>query len=49
MQASDRKAFVELSNLARILSGIEQIKKEQKEANRKIEFVKRKMQENAAD
>lgn len=49
MQANDRKAFVELSNLARILSGIEQIKKEQKEANRKIEFVKRKMQENTAD
>jgi len=47
MQSNDRKAFVELSNLARILSGIEQIKKEQKEANRKIEFVKRKMQESA--
>lgn len=46
MQSNDRKAFVELSNLARILSGIEQIKKEQKEANRKIEFVKRKMQES---
>lgn len=43
MQSNDRKAFVELIHLARILSGIEEIKKEQKEANLKIDFVKRKM------
>ncbi|MGP1476778.1 MAG: hypothetical protein ACTTJK_04870 [Phocaeicola sp.] len=43
MQLNDRKALVELTNLARVLSGIEEIKKEQKEANLKIEFVKRKM------
>lgn len=43
MSPTDRKAFVELIHLARILSGIEEIKKEQKEANLKIEFVKRKM------
>ena len=45
MQPNDVKAIAELSNLARILSGIEEIKKEQKEANLKIQFVTRKMEE----
>lgn len=45
MRASDRKAIAELSELARVLSSITQIKKEKQEANLKIEFVERKMQE----
>ena len=47
MQKSDRKAIVELAELARILSGMEEIRKQQKEANLKIQFVTRKMQEAA--
>lgn len=46
MPVSDRKAIVELSRLARILSGMEEIEKAQKEARLKIDFVKRKMEEN---
>lgn len=45
MQPNDRKAIAELSRLARILSAMEQIRKDKKEANLKIEFVTRKMQE----
>ena len=45
MQPNDRKAIAELSELAKILSAMEQIRKEQKEARLKIEFVTRKMQE----
>ena len=45
MQKNDRKAVVELTNLARILSGMEEIRKQQKEANLKIQFVTRKMEE----
>ena len=45
MQKNDRKAIVELTELARILSGMEEIRKQQKEANLKIQFVTRKMQE----
>ena len=45
MQKNDRKAFVELTELARILSGMEEIRKQQKEANLKIQFVTRKMEE----
>lgn len=48
MYANDIKAIAELSGLARVLSSIEEIKKEQKEANLKIRFVTRKMQESAA-
>ena len=48
MYAKDIKAIAELSGLARVLSSIEEIKKEQKEANLKIRFVTRKMQEGAA-
>ena len=47
MQKNDRKAIVELTELARILSGMEEIRKQQKEANLKIQFVTRKMQEAA--
>lgn len=49
MQPSDRKAIAELSDLARVLSAMEQIKKEQKEARLKIEFVTRKMQEEKTE
>lgn len=45
MQPNDVKAIAELSELARILTGIEEIKKEQKEANLKIQFVTRKIEE----
>lgn len=42
---SDRKAIASVYELSRLLSSIEQIRKEIKEANLKIEFVKRKMAE----
>lgn len=45
MQPNDRKAFAQLTELAKVLSAMEQIRKEQKEARLKIEFVTRKMQE----
>lgn len=47
MQKNDRKAIVELTELARILSGMEEIRKQQKEANLKIQFVTRKIEEAA--
>ena len=48
MQKNDRKAIVELTELARILSGMEEIRKQQKEANLKIQFVTRKIEEAKA-
>ena len=45
MQKSDRKAIAALTDLARILSGMEEIRKQQKEANLKIQFVTRKIEE----
>ena len=45
LQRNDRKAIVELMELSRILSGMEEIRKQQKEANLKIQFVTRKMEE----
>ena len=45
IQKNDRKAIVELTELARILSGMEEIRKQQKEANLKIQFVTRKIEE----
>ena len=45
MQKTDRKAIVELVELARILSGMEEIRKQQKEASLKIQFVSRKIEE----
>ena len=46
MHPNDRKAIVELVELAKILSSMEQIRQEQKEARLKIEFVTRKIQED---
>ncbi|MDL2213164.1 hypothetical protein LJC29_04270 [Bacteroides sp. OttesenSCG-928-N06] len=46
MNATDRKAAAELYGLSQILSSIEQIKAEKKEANLKIEFVKRNMEKS---
>ena len=48
MHSNDVKAVVALTGLARVLSAIEEIKKEQKEANLKIKFVTRKMEESQA-
>ena len=45
MTPADRQALAGVYELAQILSSITQIKKEMEEANLKIEFVKRKMQE----
>ena len=45
MQKNDRKAIVEMVELARILSGMEEIRKQQKEANLNIQFVTRKIEE----
>jgi hypothetical protein len=45
MEKNDRKAIAELTGLARILSGMEEIRKQQKEANLKIQFVTRKIEE----
>lgn len=45
MSANDRKAVAEIYELAQILSSIERIKGEIKEANLKIEFVTRKIKE----
>ena len=49
MEKNDRKAIVELTGLARILSGMEEIRKQQKEANLKIQFVTRKMEESKGE
>ena len=48
MQKTDRKAIVELAELARILAGMEEIRKQQKEASLKIQFVSRKIEEGQA-
>ena len=48
MQKNDRKAIVELVELARILSSMEEIRQQQKEANLKIQFVTRKLEEGKA-
>ena len=45
MSPADRQALAGIYELAQILSSITQIKKEMEEANLKVEFVKRKMQE----
>lgn len=45
MSPADRQALAGVYELAQILSSITQIKKEMEEANLKIEFVKRKIQE----
>lgn len=48
MQKNDRKAIVEIMELARILSGMEEIRKQQQEASLKIQFVTRKIEEAKA-
>lgn len=48
MYAKDIQAIAAVSDLARILSSMEEIRKEQKEARMKIQFVTRKMEESAA-
>lgn len=45
MYSQDIKAIVELSKLAQVLLSIEEIKKEQKEANLKIQFLNKKIAE----
>lgn len=45
MRRDDVKAIVALNDLARILSAMEEIRKEQNEANLKLKFVMRKMKE----
>lgn len=45
MQPSDVKAIVAVSKLARLLSAMEEIRQQQKDAQLKIRFVQRKMQE----
>ena len=45
MSPADRQAVAGIYELAQLLSSITEIKKEMEEANLKIEFVKRKMQE----
>ena len=49
MQPSDVKAVVAVADLARILSGMEQIRQQQQEARLKIQFVQRKMQEKSGE
>lgn len=48
MQPNDRKAIAELTELSRVLSAMEEVRKQQKEANLKIQFVTRKMEEAKA-
>lgn len=47
MYSNDIKAIAQVSDLARILLSMEEIRKEQKEANLKIKFVTKKMEEAA--
>ncbi len=49
MPASDIKAITEVADLARVLAGMEEIRKELQEANLKIKFITRKMQEAEAE
>ena len=45
MYSPDIKAIVEVSRLAQVLASMEEIRKEQKEANLKIQFLKKKIAE----
>lgn len=49
LPASDRKAIADVYRLAQVLSAMEEIRKEQKEANLKKEFIRRKMEEDASE
>lgn len=44
LSSADKKAIAEVYSLAQVLASIEEIKKEQKEANLKKEFIQRKME-----
>jgi len=46
MYSPDIKAIVQVAKLAQILSSMEEIRKEQKEANLKIQFLNKKISEN---
>ncbi|WP_321333395.1 hypothetical protein [uncultured Bacteroides sp.] len=48
MSVTDRQALAGIYELSQLLSSMEEIKKEKKEANLKIEFVTRKMKDSAA-
>ena len=45
MTAADRQALASIYELAQLLSSMTEIKKNMEEANLKIEFVKKKMEE----
>ena len=45
MTAADRQALASVYELAQLLSSMTEIKKNMEEANLKIEFVKKKMEE----
>lgn len=47
MYSPDIKAIVEVSKLAQVLASMEEIRKEKKEANLKIQFLKKKIAETA--
>lgn len=49
LQTADRKAIASVYELAQVLRAMEQIKKDQKEANLKAEFIRRKMQEGSEE
>ena len=49
MTPSDREALVGTYELAKLLSSIRQNQQEKEEANLKIEFVKRKMEQKAQE
>ena len=49
MTPSDREALVGTYELSKLLSAIRQIQQEKEEANLKIEFVKRKMEQKAKE
>ena len=49
MYSPDIKAIVEVSKLAQVLASMEEIRKEQKEANLKIQFLKKKIAETVIE
>lgn len=49
MSAADRQALTGIYELSQLLTSIEQIKKEQEEANLKIEFVSRKIEQKSQE
>ncbi len=49
MPATDKQALAEVYELAQLLSSIEEIKKNKEEASQKIQFVTRRMEQNAKE